>query len=134
MEREHKEKIKEYKNRLGVDKGYVTPGDHTIPYKQYKISLGESDIAQLILMGCHPEEKYGTRAQPLRFGGDGEYSAWLCDAVTDVPEHYELIALYHTWIKVYDDTCMVAYIYAGHETPIGVYRAGEYGCLIKVFK
>lgn len=134
MEREHKEKIKEFKQRIGVDKGYVTPGDLIAPYKQYKIHLGESDIAQVILMGCHKEEKRGTRAMPLYFGGAGVYNAWLCDKDTIVPEHYELVALYHTWIKVYDDTCMTAYIWAGLNVPIGIYRAGDFGCLIKVFK
>lgn len=134
MERIHKEKIKDYKNRLGVQKGFVTPGELTAGYKQYKIDLGASDIAQLILMGMHPESKRGTKAQPMYFGGDGGYSAWLCDNQNTVPEHYEVVALYNTWLKIYDDSSLVVDIYAGPEVPIGVYRAGDYGCLIKVFK
>jgi hypothetical protein len=133
MEKEQ-ETRNDFVKRIGVDRGLVCKVDDTIIYKKYQVYLGESDIAQLVLMGYHPESERGTKAQPMYFGGDGSYHAWLCDESAEVPEHYELVALYTTWLKVYDDSELVLYIYAGHDTPIGIYRAGDYGCLIKVFK
>lgn len=119
---------------LGVDIGSVLHYDSAPNYKRYSIRLGESDIAGLILAGCTNDSRTGKEAKYLEFGGDGSYRAWLCDNSVTVPDHYDRVAIFHTWLKVYDDQGVTVYIYAGGDVPIHVYRAGVYGCLIKVCK
>ena len=124
----------QFRKKLGVEAGHVLNHECEVGYKQYSIRLGESDIASVILAGCDDSSRTGTKARFLRFRGDGSYNAWLCDDSIEVPEHYKLIHKCHTWLKVYDDSELVVKIYAGYEVPIKVFRAGDYGCLIKVCK
>lgn len=128
-----------------VKKGIVTECQSTEAYKHHRIDLGESDISQLTLVGC----KTGSGAVPgvLKFGGDGDYKAWLVFDKSEVPAHYELIEEYEflatfcsmsgersqsrldTWLKIYDDNALACHLMGKR---IEVYRAGEYGCLIYV--
>ena len=99
-------------------------------YKKQKISLGGSDYATLIMVGCRGEE--GLKTEPLYYGEDGEYSAWLVTSEDVViPEHYKLKATFNYWLKVYDDDGLTADLSG---KTIEVYRAGEFGTLIRIIK
>lgn len=109
-------------------------------YKHHCLDLGMSDIAQLTMLGCRTN---GIIPEVLKFGGDGDYSAYLTSDRQEIPPHYSLVAEYEcemsfgdkttskvkTWLKIYDDHNLVAEIVA---KKIEVYRAGDYGCLIYV--
>lgn len=102
--------------------------DNWEKYKKHKILLGESDVACLTMTGM----KYdGVSASVLKFGADGEYTAWVVDDLAVIPERYKLVDVYSHWLKIYDDTELVAEIVA---KGIRVYRAGATGCLIYVKK
>lgn len=127
-----------------VKKGILTECQSTELYKHHRIALGESDIAQLTLLGCKHE---GAVPSALKFGGDGEYHAHLVYDKALIPGHYTLIEKYEsmcefhhmdgststsrldTWLKIFDDNSLVCEL-TGKE--ISVYRAGDYGCLIYV--
>ena len=98
-------------------------------YKKKEILLGESDIATLILAGCGDN---GVITHALNFNCDGAYTAYLCDADQEVPSHYEKVWECHTWLKVYDDSELMQTIENMIERKIEVYRAGNYGCLIRL--
>lgn len=115
--------------------------------KSYKESekrgIGESDIALLTLTG--PIEgtvtyrmggkKYELPAtgnvapQNLLFGGDGDYSAYIVEGDAEIGDHYEQVAEYKVWMKIYDDHGISREFEADR---IKVYRAGEYGCIIQL--
>ena len=102
-------------------------------YKDVCVSLGGSDIATLIMVGMTTEDRPATTShlemKELNFGEDGEYSAWLIDGDTDVPEHYTLAAEFKNWLKIYDDEGYCTYFTAPF---IRVYQAGQFGCLIQL--
>lgn len=95
-----------------------------------KINIGESDIATLIMVGCPVEESDELITKPLYFGADGDYKAYyINEGDIDIPEHYEKIAEFSTWLKIYDDTELTSTI---RGEKIEVFRAGDFGCIIKV--
>lgn len=102
-------------------------------YKDICVALGGSDIATLIMVGMTMENRPATvshlEMKELNFGEDGEYSAWLVDGDTAVPEHYTLTAEFKNWLKIYDDEGYCTYFTAPF---IRVYQAGQFGCLIQL--
>ena len=102
-------------------------------YKDVCVALGGSDIATLIMVGMTMENRPATvshlEMKELAFGEDGEYSAWLVDGDTTVPEHYTLTAEFKNWLKIYDDEGYCTYFTAPF---IRVYQAGQFGCLIQL--
>lgn len=100
-------------------------------YKDFEmIPIGGSDIACLIMAGCHQEEGFTTDV--LHFGGDGSYWAYLVDEEDVViGAHYDKVGVYHHWMKLYDDTGRVFFEY-GKE--FRIYRAGDYGCIIQMIQ
>lgn len=97
-------------------------------YKDFcKEYIGESDIASLILVGCG---KKRLLLKELGFDGDDSYSAYIVDGGDVViGSHYEKVAEFHSWMKVYDDYNMVKEF---HANKIIVYRAGGFGCIIQL--
>ena len=90
-------------------------------YKEFdKHSLGYSDIASVVLRGCD-------NLAEMRFGGDGNYSAYVVTERAEIGEHYHEVFRCHNWLWVYDDDDRVLIVY-GDE--IIVYRAGNMGCII----
>lgn len=98
-------------------------------YKQFgKIYLGSSDYAALTLTGNDREK--GVKAMLLKFGGDDAYDAYLVDDDdAEIGAHYDQVAAFDDWMTVYDDDGIAAKIKADK---IAVYRAGNYGCIVKV--
>ena len=107
--------------------------ENRLSYKDVCVSLGGSDIATLIMVGMTMENRPATvshlEMKELNFGEDGEYSAWLVDGDTAVPEHYTLTAEFKNWLKIYDDEGYCTYFTAPF---IRVYQAGQFGCLIQL--
>lgn len=104
-------------------------------YKDYeKKHIGDSDIACLILAGfktdydANKDDDY-ILCKPLHFGEDGTYDAYVVDADTEIPVHYEKRAEFQSWIKVYDDNGLVKRFDGGRIT---VYRSGSFGCIIQI--
>lgn len=102
-------------------------------YKDFEtIYIGGSDSASLILMGIK-ETGHGRSLEFLNFGEDGEYYAYLIHRKENEPveigSHYELVATFNTWLKIYDDDECTFRTYG---KVINVYRAGEFGCIIEV--
>lgn len=93
-----------------------------------KLYIGSSDVATLVLVGLSPETEL-IKSEILHFGGDGSYAAYVVvgDDV-EIGAHYEKVATFNEWMKVYDDYERTAK-FGGAE--INVYRAGEYGCIIQ---
>ena len=101
-------------------------------YKETKMSMGFSDIAQLCVRGCEVngavEPEYAS-AFIISFGGDNSYSAYVCEDLTEIPEHYKLVGYTKIWAMVYDDEKRVATFKADR---IEFYRAAEYGLLVNL--
>ena len=100
-------------------------------YREFnEISIGTSDIATLIMVGCPIEESNELITKPLYFGEDGNYKAcYINEDNIDIPEHYKKVAEFSTWLKIYDDTGLTSTIKGER---IEVFRAGDFGCIIKV--
>lgn len=100
-------------------------------YREFnEISIGTSDIATLIMVGCPIEESNELITKPLYFGEDGNYKAYYINEDNiDIPEHYKKVAEFSTWLKIYDDTGLTSTIKGER---IEVFRAGDFGCIIKV--
>ena len=97
-------------------------------YKEYeKITIGSSDIAQLILrFSCQPPIE-------LNFGGDDEYEAYIVNADAEIGAHYHEVARGKYWAWIYSDEGRTLRIdTAGNAGEIVVYRAGDYGCIIQI--
>ena len=93
-------------------------------YKDFeKIDIGSSDIANLILVGCGDD---GIKCIPLHFGGDDDYRAYFCPEKVEIGAHYEKVAEFKHWMKIYDDEELTF----SKRGDFNVYRAGEYGCII----
>lgn len=86
--------------------------------------IGSSDCARLILDG--PGE-----VMHLSFGEDDSYDAYIIDDSYEIGEHYDKCAEFSGWLKVYDDEGLTAK-FCGDR--IEVYRAGQFGCIIKISK
>lgn len=87
--------------------------------------IGESDIATLILVGGSSE---GLKVEQLHFGIDNYYDAYMVNENISIPSHYEKVAEFKYWMKIYDDNGLNETIKADN---IIVYRAGEMGCVIQ---
>ena len=100
-------------------------------YREFnEISIGTSDIATLIMVGCPIEESNELITKPLYFGEDDNYKAYYINEDNiDIPEHYKKVAEFSTWLKIYDDTGLTSTIKGER---IEVFRAGDFGCIIKV--
>lgn len=96
-------------------------------YRDYdKDYIGSSDVAAVTMIGpCGCE----LVARVIKFGGDGDYNAYIVDEKTKIGEHYEEVARFKTWMKVVDDSAIQQEF---HADEIVVYRAGEYGCIIQL--
>lgn len=98
-------------------------------YKEYsKEYIGDSDIASLLLLGCHDN---GAEPMMLIFGSDGSYHAYIIPENVEIGKHYNKVADFKHWLKIYDDRSLVMTIYAQQ---INIYRAGEFGCIIQIIK
>lgn len=99
-------------------------------YKEYpKKYLGGSDYAALTMVGC--KENTGLTSEILHFGEDGIYDAYFVDENAEIGNHYELIATFNYWLKIYDDYNLTTSLSG---SIINIYRAGDYGCIIQVIK
>ena len=104
-------------------------------YKDYpKISLGYSDIATLIVVGCDKwdhERHSCLKIDEIHYGGDDFYEAYLVtDKDAEIGAHYEKIYECESWLKIYDDdTCVFKSDFKYNRFEI--YRAGYYGTIIK---
>jgi hypothetical protein len=99
-------------------------------YKEYdKEYIGGSDIATLVLVGFNREVDNGLKIEPLHFGGDGSYNAYVVDADAEIGNHYKEVASFNSWLKIYDDEELTKRFEADNIT---VYRAAEMGCIIKL--
>lgn len=101
-------------------------------YKECPVAyIGDSDIAALILVGYRNGSKDGLVTEPLYFGMDGSYKAYIVDEETEIGKHYKLKATFNYWLKIYDDDELVHNIKAKE---IKIYRAGDMGCIIQIIK
>lgn len=99
-------------------------------YKEFeKYFIGESDIANLILVGCGKSGQIETNQ--LHFGWDGSYEAYIVNANTKIGNHYTKVATFNYWLKIYDDYGLT---YTVQAKEINIYRAGEFGCIIQVIE
>lgn len=89
-----------------------------------KMCIGSSDIAQLMLRGCNKE--VGLMSYPE----DGSYFAYIVDEEAEIPSHYDLIYRTHNWLWIYSDEARTAEFKGEF---IDVYRAGGFGCIIRIF-
>lgn len=101
-------------------------------YKDFeKKDIGVSDIALLIMVGYRKNE--GLITEPLRFGGDGCYYAYIINQTEDedvkIDCHYTKVATFNNWLKIYDDSRLT---YEVDAKEINIYRAGDYGCIIQI--
>lgn len=88
---------------------------------------GSSDIASLLAVGIGEDNKLKTDF--VYFGEDGSYKCYLLCKNQEVPNHYEKVADFKTWLKIYDDEKVTMNFWADK---IAIYRAGEMGFLIKL--
>lgn len=101
---------------------------HMRSYKDYeKHSIGSSDIAALTFTGIKP--LIGLAAEMIKFGSDGNYTAYFVDENAVIGPHYQKIATFSHWLKIYDDSELVRTL--RHDGLINVFRAGEFGCIIQ---
>ncbi|MDO4564856.1 MAG: hypothetical protein Q4C04_04510 [Clostridia bacterium] len=91
--------------------------------KQY---IGGSDIATLIMAGF--VEGQGLTLLPLEFMEDGSYKAYIVRGEAEIGEHYEKVAHFDHWLKIYDDEGLTLDL----NGVIDVYRAGMRGCIIQI--
>ena len=89
--------------------------------------IGSSDIASLVMVGC--KDNVGAVAELLRFGKDGDYSAYVCEGEVSIGDHYELVAEFNTWLKIYDDEKLIRK-FKGRA--IRIYRAGQEGVIVNI--
>lgn len=96
-------------------------------YKEYEEkSIGASDVAALILVGC---DENGLKTDILNFGEDGYYSAYIVDEDAEIGAHYKKVACFESWLKIYDDDDLT---YRVNAREVNIYRAGDFGCIIQV--
>lgn len=101
-------------------------------YKDFeKEFIGDSDIATLIMVGYDSKEKGGVSLKKLNFGVDGNYQAYIVEGQTEIGSHYELVAEFTDWLRIYDDSSLVKEF---HADVIKVFRAMEFGCIIQLLK
>lgn len=94
-------------------------------YKEYEVKhIGSSDVGGLVMFGGGVHG-----ADFLKFGGDGSYKAYIVDDEAKIGDHYELVASYVSWFKLYDDEDLTIKLQADI---IYIYRAGDFGCIIQL--
>lgn len=99
-------------------------------YKEFsKCFIGTSDVAALLLGGCDQEGHL--ISQYVSFGEDADYDAYIVEGEAEIGAHYSLVAEFHHWMNVYDDSSLVEEFRAAH---IKVYRAGMRGCIIQLLE
>ena len=99
-------------------------------YKEYpKKCLGGSDYAALTMAGC--KEDIGLTSEILHFRENGIYDAYFVDENAEIGDHYELIATFNYYMKIYDDYNLTTSLSG---STINIYRAGDYGCIIQFIK
>lgn len=97
-------------------------------YKDFeKQFIGYSDIASLILAGY--KEGEGFLTIPLHFGQDDSYYAYVVNGEAEIGNHYDIMAEFNGWMKIYDDEELVR-TFKGEK--IIIYRAAEMGCIIQI--
>lgn len=67
----------------------------------------------------------------LVFGEDGHYMSYLVRGKANIGSHYELVAEFEHWMKIYDESVLVRVLGAD---VIKVYRAGDFGCIIQLLE
>lgn len=93
-------------------------------YKEYaKQFIGCSDIAKLVYVSGDEQTGF------IKFLADGSYYAYIVDDEASIPEYYNLIASGKSWLKIYDDDELA---FAGHRGLWEIYRAGGFGCIIRI--
>lgn len=99
-------------------------------YKEFEQeSIGYSDIATLILVGC---DENGLKTGQLSFGGDGRYEAYIVtEPDAEIGSHYNKVTTFNHWLKIYDDDGLT---YRVDAKEINIYRAGEFGCIIQIIQ
>jgi len=92
-------------------------------YKTYpRHYLGCSDVAGLTVV--HPGEPF-----TLKFGSDGDYSAYFVDEAAEIPAHYQHVATVHGWMWIFDDFMRR---YNARADEIKIFRAGDFGCIVQL--
>lgn len=109
-------------------------------YRHVRLYVGSSDIAMLTCMGMTDKEGLKPTDDHIKyllvhFGGDDDYRASIitdeCEVLESVAQHYELQGTFKHWMKIYDDRECRLQLRANK---IEVYRAGDYGMLIRLCK
>lgn len=90
-----------------------------------KYDLGWSDISMITAVGVGEN---GIKSEYIYYGSDGDYSAYLADEETAIPDYYEKTADFENWATFYSDYYAALSIKA---EKIEVYRAGDFGTIIK---
>lgn len=100
-------------------------------YKKETTVLGASEIAALVLVGMR-DGKLCTEI--LNFGTDGRYTAYIVrNKNTSIPSHYDLISMWDTWLRIYDDEQLMFHHHK-YKCKIEIYRAGEFGTIIRILE
>ena len=100
-----------------------------------RVYMGWSDIATLIAVGCGDQ---GIKAEPILFGEDSDYGAYLSGKETEIPDYYHKVFECDYWLRIYDDIeCEFdtdRYNGEGERDyqHFTIYRAGSVGMIIQV--
>ena len=98
------------------------------------VYIGSSDVATLIAVGCGDK---GIKAEPIVFGEDGDYGAFICGKETEIPDYYHKVFECDYWLKIHDDTaCIFDTDHFDGEAErayqhFTIYRAGSSGTIIQ---
>ena len=100
-------------------------------YKDNKVILGESNVAELTFVGCVEEYPF-INANVLPFGEDGSYLGYIVyNDDAEIPKHYKKEYSFKSCLKIYDDDGL-QHVFKGKN--IEVYRAGQRGIVIHIEK
>ena len=64
-------------------------------------------------------------------GAGNDYYAYIVDSDAEIGEHYTKVAEFKGWLRIYDDSFLT---HEFNADKISIYRAGEMGCIIQLFK
>ena len=90
-------------------------------YKEMKIGIGSSDVAALVMDSASMDPVR------LKFGADGNYSAYVVTSSVLIPDHYTRVYGSQSWLRIFDDNGWCSEFRAPN---ISVWRAGEFGCIV----
>lgn len=98
-------------------------------YKELeKMYIGGSDSAFLTVIEWGPADAPNwLTMHELKFGEDGDYSAYVCWGDVEIGDHYKKVLELHRSITIVDDDRAV---FDAKADTIKVYQAGEFGCII----